>query len=98
MSSDLLSYYNAIERASEEMLAAALDGDWDQVVKIEGACVLLISQLQQETTKRPLTPEETQVKRHIMQRILLNDAKVRTLAEPWQHGTDDPEDLPRTLH
>ncbi len=46
MDTELLSYYEAIERASADMLNAARAGDWEQVVKIEGACVLLISQLQ----------------------------------------------------
>ena len=45
MDPQLLSYYEAIERASADMLAAARIGNWDEVVKLEGACVLLISQL-----------------------------------------------------
>ena len=45
MDPQLLSYYEAIERASAEMLSAARAGNWDEVVKLEGACVLLISQL-----------------------------------------------------
>ena len=45
MNSPLLSYYEAIERASADMLSAARAGDWDLVVRLEGACVLLISQL-----------------------------------------------------
>ena len=39
MDSQLLSYYEAIERASAEMLSAARAGNWDEVVKLEGACV-----------------------------------------------------------
>ena len=58
-------------------------GDWDQVVKLEGACVLLISQLKQAARELPLGQEETRVKSRIMQRILVNDAEVRHLAEPW---------------
>jgi hypothetical protein len=45
MDPQLLNYYEAIERASADMLAAARAGNWDEVVKLEGACVLLISQL-----------------------------------------------------
>ena len=37
MDTRLLSYYEAIEQASADMLNAAKAGDWDQVVKIEGA-------------------------------------------------------------
>ncbi len=45
MNPSLLQYYEAIERASQDMLEAARVGNWDAVVKLEGACALLISQL-----------------------------------------------------
>ena len=83
MNASVLSYYEAIEKASADMLEAARAGDWDQVVKLEGACVLLISQLKQAARELPLAQDEARVKSRIMQRILLNDAEVRHLAEPW---------------
>ena len=45
MNTQLLDYYEALEKASTDMLCAAREADWDQVVKLEGACVLLIAQL-----------------------------------------------------
>ena len=45
MNSLLMNYYEAIEKASQDMLEAAREGNWDQVVKLEGACALLIAQL-----------------------------------------------------
>ena len=105
MDPQLLSYYEAIERASAEMLSAARAGNWDEVVKLEGACVLLISQLKHaahepEHGMVPLrTPpqdeaqasakEVAKVKSRIMQRILVNDAEIRHLAEPWLQDLDD---------
>src|SRR5690606_31195218 len=65
----LLSYYEAIERASADMLAAAKAGDWDQVVKLEGACVLLISQLKHAARDARLGTDEARAKSRIMQRI-----------------------------
>ena len=85
----LLSYYEAIERASADMLAAAKAGDWDQVVKLEGACVLLISQLKHAARNAPLDAEAAKAKSRIMQRILVNDAEIRHLAEPWLQDLDD---------
>ena len=82
-SSSVLSYYEAIEKASADMLDAARAGDWDQVVKLEGACVLLISQLKQAARDTPLGGDEARAKSRIRQRILVNDAEVRNLAEPW---------------
>jgi flagellar protein FliT len=97
MDPQLLSYYEAIERASADMLSAARNGNWDEVVKLEGACVLLISQLkhaaqeQEERLAAPSGPamEAAKAKSRIMQRILVNDAEIRHLAEPWLHDLDD---------
>jgi flagellar protein FliT len=88
MDATLLSYYEAIEQASAEMLQAARDGNWDQVVKLEGACVLLISQLKHAARNASLKPEEAKLKARIMQRILVNDAEIRHLAEPFIDDLD----------
>ena len=97
MDPQLLSYYEAIERASADMLNAARDGKWDEVLKLEGACVLLISQLKHAAHKpedngQPAPaadPDVAKVKSRIMQRILVNDAEIRHLAEPWLADLDD---------
>ncbi len=88
MTSALLNYYQAIERASQDMLDAARQGNWDEVLKLEGACALLISQLKQTASERPLGQDEAQFKSRIMQRILINDAEIRQLAEPWLDDLD----------
>jgi flagellar protein FliT len=89
MDTRLLSYYEAIEQASADMLNAAKAGDWDQVVKLEGACVLLISQLKHAARQAPLDAEAAKAKSRIMQRILVNDAEIRHLAEPWLQDLDE---------
>jgi flagellar protein FliT len=83
MNAQLLSYYEAIEQASAQMLSAARQGDWDEVVRMEGACALLISQLKLAADTQTLASDEAPLKARIMQRILLNDAEIRQLAEPW---------------
>ena len=83
MNEQLLSYYEAIERASADMLVAARDGNWDEVVRLEGACVLLISQLKNAARDQQLSGDQARTKSRIMQRILINDAEIRHLAEPW---------------
>lgn len=89
MDTQLLSYYEAIEQASADMLSAAKVGDWDQVVKLDGACVLLISQLKHAARQLPLDAEAAKTKSRIMQRILINDAEIRHLAEPWLQDLDN---------
>ena len=89
MNSALLNYYEAIEQASQDMLEAARIGDWDHVVKLEGACALLIASSSATPPSAPLGAEEAQLKSRIMQRILVNDAEIRQLAEPWLEDLDD---------
>ena len=99
MNSNLLSYYEAIERASADMLDAARTGNWDHVIKLEGACVLLISQLKNAARGSALSGEESQLKSRIMKRVLVNDAEIRHLAEPWIEDLDQMiGGRPKTLH
>ena len=113
MDPQLLPFYEAIERASADMLTAARAGNWDEVVKLEGACVLLISQLKHaaqeqksagadfeaERAAEAAQLEASRTKTRIMQRILVNDAEIRQLAEPWLQTLDDALDgRRRTLH
>lgn len=89
MNTSLLNFYEAIEKASADMLEAARAGNWDHVVKLEGACALLISQLKHAASSETLGPEEAQLKSRMMQRILINDAEIRQLAEPWLEDLDN---------
>jgi flagellar protein FliT len=88
MNHALLNYYEAIETASQDMLEAARCGNWDHVVKLESACALLISQLKHAASQTTLGADEAQLKSRIMQRILINDAEIRCLAEPWLEELD----------
>jgi len=99
MNSLLMNYYEAIEKASQDMLEAARAGNWDQVVKLEGACAVLIAQLKNTAAEQPLPPDEAALKSRLMQRILVNDAEIRQLAEPWLEDLDDIlAGRPKTLH
>ena len=89
MNTPLLNYYEAIEQASQDMLEAARTGRWDTVVKLEGACALLISQLKNDAAARKLGTDEAKFKSRIMQRILVNDAQIRQLAEPQIEALDE---------
>ncbi|PIQ53259.1 MAG: flagellar protein FliT [Comamonadaceae bacterium CG12_big_fil_rev_8_21_14_0_65_59_15] len=83
MSQQLIDYYKAIEDSSARMLDAAKAEDWDQVMRFEGACAVLIEQLRACADSEQLAPEQRVEKTRIMQRILNNDAQIRYLAEPW---------------
>ena len=83
MTQILIDYYKAIEDSSSKMLNAAKAEDWEQVVRFEGACAVLIEQLRARADSEELLPDQRTEKTRIMQRILNNDAQIRYLAEPW---------------
>ena len=83
MSQILIDYYKAIEDSSLRMLDAAKSEDWDEVMRFEGACAVLIEQLRERARQEDLLPAQRSEKSRIMQRILNNDAQIRYLAEPW---------------
>jgi len=96
----LIDYYKAIEGASLQMLEAAQMEDWDQVVRLEGACAVLIEQLRAESRKQDLPPAAKAEKQRIMLSILRHDAVIRQLAEPWLADIDCMlgGQQPRQLH
>ena len=95
----LIDYYRAIEDSSRKMLEAAKAEDWDEVVRYEGVCAVLIEQLRFKSRAEDLLPEQRSEKTRIMQRILSNDAQIRYLAEPWMsHFEKKFEGLQQLLH
>jgi flagellar protein FliT len=89
MTQMLIDYYKAIEDSSLKMLNAAKREDWEQVVRFEGACAVLIEQLRARARSEELLPNQRLEKTRIMQRILQNDAQIRYLAEPWLAHCDE---------
>jgi len=79
----LLDFYKAIESTSALMLHAAQEEDWDEVVRLEGVCAVLIEQLRERAGGHELSLEEKTEKHRIMMTILRHDAQIRGLVEPW---------------
>jgi len=99
MQQTLIDFYRAIEATSLQMLEAAKAENWDDVVRLEGACAVLIEQLRFRSRSEELEPQERSEKTRIMQRILHNDAQIRYLAEPWLvHFEKKFDNLQQLLH
>lgn len=100
MSQVLIDYYRAIEDSSYQMLQAAKAEDWQEVMRFEGVCAVLIAQLRQCAQHEELTVQDRAEKSRIMQRILRNDAELRHLTEPWlaQFDQYSLEQRPPFLH
>ncbi|MCX7240752.1 MAG: flagellar protein FliT [Burkholderiales bacterium] len=94
----MLAYYQAIEDSSLKMLDAAKAEDWERVVQFEGTCAILIEQLRLKARTEELEPEQRSEKTRIMQRILMNDAQIRYLAEPWLTHFERTMQPAMTLH
>jgi flagellar protein FliT len=99
MQQTLIDFYRAIEATSLQMLEAAKSENWDDVVRLEGACAVLIEQLRFRSRSEELEPQERAEKTRIMQRILHNYAQIRYLAEPWLvHFEKKFDNLQQLLH
>jgi flagellar protein FliT len=100
MAQMLIDYYKAIEDSSARMLVAAKQEDWEEVVRFEGTCAVLIEQLRLRASTEKLLPEQRAEKSRIMQRILQNDAQIRYLAEPWLEHFERTllDNKPHVLH
>lgn len=79
----LIERYRAIEQASRDMLAAALDGDWDRVAEVQARCEALIDEVRGAAPRVALSREAQRAKLRIMTEIVRNEARIRRLAYPW---------------
>lgn len=86
--SPLLRHYRALESASNEMLDAARNGDWDSVCRLEAACVIVIAQLRSLAEEHPLRAAEQPERLRILRTILSNDAEIRRIVEPMPQWLD----------
>jgi flagellar protein FliT len=97
MTQTLIDYYKAIEESSRKMLEAAKSEDWDEVVRFERACAVLIGQLREKSRSEELLPEQRSEKSKIMLRILKNDAQIRYLVEPSLLALEGRFDVPQQM-
>jgi flagellar protein FliT len=82
------------EKASQDMLEAARAGNSGSQARRPARCCA-----RQNTAEAQLPPDEAEQKSLLMQRILVNDAEIRQLAEPWLEDLDDIlAGRPKTLH
>ncbi|MCS7100064.1 MAG: flagellar protein FliT [Burkholderiaceae bacterium] len=79
----MIACYEAIARASREMLAAARRDDWAQVRRLEEHCRELIAALKQAARGSRLSVAEQRRRIELLRGILADDAEIRRRAEPW---------------
>ena len=86
MAANVMGSYEAIARASQAMLHAARDSDWDTVASLERHCAGIIDELRKSAAARALDEVQSRRRIEIMQKLLAEDAEIRNLAQPWLAG------------
>ncbi|WP_180683549.1 flagellar protein FliT [Tepidicella baoligensis] len=77
-----LPHYQALERTGQHMVAAAQQGHWAEVTRLEGVALKQVEALRRAGTQPPTTPHEREARLNALKALLRLDAQVRRLAEP----------------
>jgi flagellar protein FliT len=82
-SQEVLSLYETVAVITTEMLIAARNRDWEQLLALESRCSSHVQQLKSSEPLEPLPSTVRQRKVAIIQKILADDREIRTITEPW---------------
>ena len=76
---DTLQTYETLEHISHRMLSAARNAEWDLLISLERDCRTLVDGL----SRHPADGQVHQRRQEIIRRILVDDAEIRDITEPW---------------
>ncbi len=82
-SQEVISLYETVATITDQMLAAARSGDWDQLVALESRCASHVEILRSGEPPVPLSGVVRAKKVQIIQKILADDREIRNLTQPW---------------
>lgn len=82
-SQEVISLYETVAVITDQMLAAAREGDWDRLAALETRCARHVETLRQGEAPVALSGESRLRKVQIIQKILADDREIRNLTEPW---------------
>lgn len=80
---EMISFYEEVASITDQMLAAARDGDWELLLALETRCSARIEFLKTQPPSVPLTGEVRERKVRIIKKILADDCEIRNITEPW---------------
>lgn len=94
--SQLLDHYEQIAQASQLMLDAARNADWDEVGRQEERCRSLVASLKAASVAAPLLrPQDNRRRMELLRRMLAADAEIRGRSEPWLRQLEQLLSSPR---
>lgn len=82
-SQEVLSTYEMMVELTEQMLASAGSGDWDEFVLLEQRVAGHVSRLKQGEMPVALEGQQRLRKVAIIKQLLDDDRKIRDLTTPW---------------
>ncbi|HEY8099809.1 MAG TPA: flagellar protein FliT [Burkholderiaceae bacterium] len=82
-SQEVISLYETVAIITDQMLAAARNGDWEQLTALESRCAGHVAKLKIGETPTPLAGSVRDRKVKIIQKILSDDREIRNITEPW---------------
>lgn len=81
---DIISLYETVADITDQMLAAAKTGNWEQLAALESKCSSQVEIIKMNDRPRePLTPTAREQKTRIIKKILEDDRQIRDITEPW---------------
>jgi hypothetical protein len=91
-------HHHALESTGAQMLAAARQGHWAEVTRLEAVARSQVASYRATPGNPPSTPADKQVRLNALKAILHLDAQVRALAEPGWNRLDRWLDSKATYH
>ena len=79
---EVIALYETVADITDQMLAAARSGDWEQLAVLETHCARHVEILKTDKPM-PLTGDIRVRKVQIINKILADDREIRNIAEPW---------------
>ena len=83
-SQEILALYESVADITDQMVAAARTGDWEQLTALESRCSTQVAIIKQKDAPlQPLSPLAREKKTKIIQKILEDDRQIRDITQPW---------------
>lgn len=82
-SQEVISLYENVATVTDQMLAAARNGDWDELVVLEARCSGYVAVLKTGEPPVPLVDAVRERKVEIIRKILADDREIRNITQPW---------------
>jgi flagellar protein FliT len=82
MNTKTIDLYEQIAEITNQMLAAARQGDWNSLIALENRCADHVNTLREKGTDLPLTAGAREKKISIIKKILADDHEIRAITEP----------------